>query len=206
MLWWASQRACNLPSDKEEAQGMCHFTAVETIQEITTFRHDNPEIFHTGLSWYATYFLFQATVVLSIHHLRPSQPIHASLVEASEELWLSSVSRARDCLASLSSNNKSAMRCLAVLDRIRERSLSSQEISTLQPSCQTGPLQFEDLAESPGMRPALLAIDPTLQMFFNDSAWDNDIFKGLSGFPGTGEVEPFDYHPVNNDPGWSRPG
>lgn len=56
------------------------------------------------------------------------------------------------------------------------------------------------------MHPAPLAIDPTLQMFFNDSAWDNDIFEGLSGFPGTGEVESFDYLPANNDPGCSRPG
>lgn len=54
--------------------------------------------------------------------------------------------------------------------------------------------------------PALLAIDPTPRMFFNDSAWDNDIFERLGGFPGTGEVELFNYLPVNNDPALSRPG
>ncbi|KGO42671.1 hypothetical protein PEX1_087460 [Penicillium expansum] len=183
---------------------MCHFAAVETIQEITNLRHDNPEIFHTGLSWYATYFLFQATVVLSIHHLRPSQPIDASLVEASEELWISSISRARECLEFLSSRNKSANRCLAVLDRIRDRSRYSQAISTAQSDRETGSLQFEVHSVGPEMHSAPLAIDPTLQMFFNNSAWDNDMFEGLSGFPGTGEVEPFDYLPINNDPGWPR--
>jgi transcriptional regulatory protein GAL4 len=201
MLWWGSQRMCNLPSDREEAQTMCHFTAVETIQEITNFCHGNrnPEILHTGLSWYATYFLFQAAVVLSIHHLRPLQPVDTGLAEVSQELWLSSISRSRDCLVSLSQTNKAATRCLAVLDRIRDRSQSSRA------NCQPSSMDLEPVPDNADMQSVPLAVDPTLQMFFEDTAWDKDIFEGLNGFPSTGEVEAFDYLPGNNDPGWLRP-
>ncbi|KAJ5123213.1 hypothetical protein N7448_009310 [Penicillium atrosanguineum] len=204
MLWWGSQRMCNLSSDREEAQNMCHFTAVETIQEITNFCHGNTEILHTSLSWYATYFLFQAAVVLSIHHLRPLQPIVTGLAEVSQELWLSSISRSRDCLASLSQNSKAAMRCLAVLDRIRDRSQSSQSDPTSQGNCQPEYKNLEPMSDNGEAQSAASAVDPTLQLLFEDTVWDKDIFEGLDGFPSTGEAEAFDYLPVNNDPGWLR--
>ncbi|PLB50797.1 hypothetical protein P170DRAFT_446038 [Aspergillus steynii IBT 23096] len=198
MLWWGSQRKCtNL--DREEAQNMCHFTAVETIQEITGFISSHTQTTHTGLSWYATYFLFQATVVLSIYHLRPTQPLDTGLVEVTQELWLSSISRSRDCLASLSTRNKAAMRCLQVLDRIRDRSLSSQTISPSQPNYQSDSVQMEPMSHNPEEHAVPLAVDPTLQIFFEDSTWDNDIFEGLNGFPSTGEIGAFDYMTINND-------
>lgn len=205
MLWWGSLRMCNLPSDREEAQNMCHFAAVETIQEITNFCHGNLEILHTGLSWYATYFLFQAAVALSIHHLRPLQPFDTGLAEISQELWLSSISRSRDCLASLSQTNKAAMRCLAVLDRIKDRSRPPQTDSTSQANCQRGSMELDPIPDNAEMQSVPLAVDPTLQMFFEDTTWDQDIFEGLGGFPSTEEVGKFDYLPVNNDPGWLRP-
>lgn len=199
MLWWGSQRMCDLPSDKQEAQNLCHFTAIETIQEITNFGHNNPNILHTGLSWYATYFLFQATVVLSIHHLRSSQLIGTDSVDVTQELWLSSISRSRECLASLSNHNKAAMRCLAVLDRIRNQSQPERATSRSPANFQT---HFSQLHAIPEERSVPLAVDPTLQMFFEDSTWDNDIFEGLNGFPSTGELETFDYLPVNSDSRW----
>lgn len=205
MLWWGSQRMCNLPSDREETQNMCHFTAVETIQNITNFCHGNTELLHTSLSWYATYFLFQAAVVLSIHHLRPLQPTDTGLAEISQELWLSSISRCRDCLASLSQNNNAAMRCLAVLDRIRDRSQSSQETPTSHANCPPGSLESKAIPNNAEIQSAQIAIDPTLQMFFEDTTWDKEIFEGLNGFPSTGEVEAFEYLPANNDTSWLRP-
>ncbi|KAE8153138.1 fungal-specific transcription factor domain-containing protein [Aspergillus avenaceus] len=188
MLWWGSQQRCNLPSDKQEAQSLCHFTAIETIQEITNFSHDNPDALHTGLSWYATYFLFQATIVLSIHHLQSPQPLGTDSIEVAQELWHSSISRSRECLASLSNHNKAATRCLAVLDRIRNQSQLERAASTELANLQT---DFSHLHTIPEERPAPLAVDPTLQMFFEDSTWDNDIFEGLNGFPGTGELDTF---------------
>lgn len=183
---------------------MYYFTAVETIQDITNFYYYNPDIFHTGLSWYAIYFLFQATVVLSIHHLRPPQPRDTGLVEVTRELWVSSISRSRDCLASISHHNKAAMRCLEVLNRITNRLQPDPAISATQTDCQTDPLQPQAISGNPEERSVPLTVDPTLQLFFDGLTWNNDIFEGLDGFPSTGEVESFDYLPVNNDPARPR--
>lgn len=191
LLWWGSQRLCSVPSEREEAQNMCHFAAVETIQDVTTFCRDFFDTLHTGLSWYATYFLFQASVVLSIHHLRPLPPLDSSLAAVNQELWFSSISRARDCLASLGPTNNAAMRCLAVLDRIRDRSPPGQpaQIREYDPGYQTQ----EPGGEMADTSLAPLAVDPTLQVFFEDTSWENDLFEGLNGFPSTDEVDLFDY-------------
>ncbi|KAL4965061.1 uncharacterized protein BDV14DRAFT_200327 [Aspergillus stella-maris] len=195
LLWWGSQRLCINPTEREEAQNMCHFAAVETIQDITTYCLDYAETLHTGLSWYATYCLFQATVVLSIHHLRLGPSQDTSLAAVNQELWFSSISRARDCLVSLGATNRAAMRCLAVLDRIRGRSPGQPQLRDYEPSYQP---QAQDLvanAEVSDTALAPLAIDPSLQMFFEDTSWENDLFQGLNGFPGTDEVDLFDYVP-----------
>ncbi|OQD84959.1 hypothetical protein PENANT_c011G11825 [Penicillium antarcticum] len=84
LLWWGSKRMCTSASDYEEAQSMCNFIAVETIQDISNFCRDNSEILHTGVSWYATYYVFQAAVVLSIYHLRPTESMNRGL----DEEWL----------------------------------------------------------------------------------------------------------------------
>ena len=203
MLWWGSQRLCNLPSDRPEAQNMCHYAAVETIQDITTFCMDCPDTVHIGLNWYATYFLFQATVVLAFHHLRPCQPLGTPLAAANEELWEVSMSKARQCLEFLSRNNKAAARCLEVLDRIRERFQSTQPTST--PLAE--PPALDSVPENGDMH---LPIDPSLQMFFDANSWKKGIFEGLHGFPITDEVESFDYIPANTlatnfNAGWNMP-
>lgn len=203
MLWWGSQRLCNLSSDRQEAQNMCHYAAIEAIQDITTFCLDYPDALHVGLNWYATYFLFQATVVLAFHRLRPCQPMDTPLAEANQELWQFSMSKARQCLEFLSRDSKAAARCLEVLDRIREQFQSTQPLST--PVAE--PPALDSVPESGDM---YLPVDPSLQMFFDANSWNKDIFEGLQGFPITDEVEAFDYIPANtlatntND-GWAVP-
>ncbi|PYH90235.1 hypothetical protein BO71DRAFT_422438 [Aspergillus ellipticus CBS 707.79] len=196
MLWWGSQRLCSSPSDIEEALNMCHYAAIECIQDVTTYCLDHPDTIHISLSWYATYFLFQASVVLSIHHLRFQAPPDTSLAAANQELWLFSLSRARDCLADLSEGNEGAAQCLEVLDRIKAQ---SQPLST---SAAGSTVDVDhDLAAThlmdEGARPGTLAVDPSLQMFFDATSWNRDLFEGLEGFPITNEVESFDYVPGN---------
>ncbi|KAE8411187.1 fungal-specific transcription factor domain-containing protein [Aspergillus pseudocaelatus] len=199
MLWWGSQRSCSLLSDVEEARNMCHYVAIETIQDITTFCLDYRDNIHVGLSWYATYFLFQATIVLSIHYLRPHQRLDMSPDSVNQELWALSISRARDCLSQLSQNNEAATRCLAVLERIRDQSERSQQ-SSLTPSrtrpnaiVQADHTQLQPVLPTQDANQTSFAIDPALQILFQDTAWNNDIFEGLQGFPITDEVEVFDY-------------
>ncbi|PIG86193.1 hypothetical protein AARAC_006223 [Aspergillus arachidicola] len=203
MLWWGSQRLCRILSDGEEARNMCHYVAIETIQDITTFCLDYRDNIHVGLSWYATYFLFQATIVLSIHYLRAHQPLDMGPYSVNQELWALSISRARDCLAQLSQNNEAASRCLAVLERIRDQSERSQQ-SSLTPSgtrpnasVHADHTQLQPALATEDTVPTTLAIDPALQILFQDTAWNNDIFEGLQGFPITDEVEAFDYMPSN---------
>ncbi|PYI11264.1 hypothetical protein BO78DRAFT_425782 [Aspergillus sclerotiicarbonarius CBS 121057] len=194
MLWWGTQRLCSTLSDSEEAQNMCHYAAIECIQDITTFCIDYPDTLHIGLSWYATYFLFQASVVLSIYYLRPHESLDSNLAAANQELWLFSISRARDCLATLSHANQAAARCLEVLDRIRDQSQA-----TPTPAASTSAIYDPDAAQLPpihdntGIRQGILPVDPSLQMFFDATSWNKDIFEGLQGFPITDEVESFDY-------------
>jgi transcriptional regulatory protein GAL4 len=99
---------------------MCQYTAIETIQDIATFciDHANDGTLHPGLAWYAIYFLFQAVIVLSIHQFKPRDPNDVSLADADQDLWVFSISKARDCLTQLGRSNTAANRCLEVLDRI----------------------------------------------------------------------------------------
>ncbi|GLA29962.1 hypothetical protein AnigIFM63326_008156 [Aspergillus niger] len=195
MLWWGTQRLCGSLQDSEEARNMCHYAAVECIQDITTFCIDYPDTLHVGLCWYATYFLFQASIVLSIYHLRPKEPLDRSLAVANQQLWISSIERSRDCLTNLSRKNQAATRCLEVLDRIMYQSQATPpavgEVSstTNVPGTTQLPVDYDNA----GTRLDTLAVDPSLQMLFDATSFDMDIFEGLEGFPNTNEVEPFDY-------------
>ncbi|KAL3470011.1 fungal-specific transcription factor domain-containing protein [Aspergillus californicus] len=224
LLWWGSQRLCNTnpnsnahstpgldPNpERSEAINICHFAAVETIQDITTFCCDHSEVIHAGLSWYATYFLFQASIVLSIHHLQPLQPFDSAsgsgsgsgLANVDHDLWLPSISRAGECLETLGRTNKAASRCLAVLDRITARSRPQEPQPSMNSQAHTQPHQVytnpEIIPETGDTSMGPLAIDPTLQVFFENTSWENDLFEGLHGFPGTNEVDLFDYDPGSN--------
>lgn len=209
MLWWGTQRLCKLPQDIEEAFVMCQNAALTTVQSITIFCVDQADALHTGLSWYATYFLFQAAIVLSIHHLKPCQPTDTDLAAVHQELLVSSFSKACDCLANLSQNNKAAARCLEVLNRIRDRSQPAQHLpvhtSDLGLNSYPGTTQQPTAPEDTDMHSTNFEIDPSLQIFFQGTSWKNDIFEGLQGFPGTNEVGLFDYIPENSSDAYVMP-
>ncbi|KAL2844288.1 fungal-specific transcription factor domain-containing protein [Aspergillus pseudodeflectus] len=205
MLWWGSQRTLALPqggSDGDEAQNMCQYTAIETIQDIATFciDHANDGTLHPGLAWYAIYFLFQAVIVLSIHQFKPRDPNDVSLAETDQDLWVFSISKARDCLTQLGRSNTAANRCLEVLDRIWSGSrgdpgpaygaASTQAYAALgEPSATT----TTNPDAHTNANPIAYAVDPALQIFLKDASWDNAIFEGLHGFPSTVETDPLYY-------------
>ncbi|KAL1848745.1 hypothetical protein Plec18170_007756, partial [Paecilomyces lecythidis] len=211
MLWWGSQRLCKSPFAAEDAQNMCHYVAIETIQDITTFCLDYPDAIHAELSWYAIYFLFQATVVLSSHYLKVPQTSEGGSNVVNNELWTLSISRARDCLAMLSVAHEAATRCLAVLDRIRDQSQQSQPTTSTTPVERTtvdfnlDNTQVQSTSENVGLHPTSFEIDPTLQVLFQDTSWNHDIFEGLQGFPIIDEPEVFDYIIPNGMPADTPP-
>lgn len=202
MLWWGTQRFCRFPQDSEEAFVMCQNAALTTIQSITTFCIDQANALHTGLSWHATCFLFQAAIVLSIYHLKLCQPTDTGLAAVHQELSVSSFSKACDCLANLSQNNKAAAKCLEVLNRIRDRYQPAQHLPThvADPGLSSHPdtMQQPTALENTDVHSTNFAIDPSLQILFQGTSWNNDIFEGLQGFPGTNEVGLFDHIPENS--------
>lgn len=208
MLWWGSQRLCKLASDVDDARDMCHYVAIEAIQEITTFCSDYSRIMHPGLSWYATYVLFQATIVLSAYYLKPFDESTSSHNVVNQELWILSISRARDCLFNLSKDNEAAARCLAVLDRIKDQSQQPVSTSSMEETTTNSTLdgtEVQPMSENIDMRPNSFEIDPALQILFQDTSWTSDIFEGLQGFPILDEPEVFDYMLPNGLPADTPP-
>jgi len=112
------------------------------------------------------------------------------------------LSKACDCLANLSQNNKAAARCLEVLNRIRDRSQPAQCLATdvANPGLNSNPdtTQRPTTLENTDAHPTNFTVDPSLRILFQDTSWNNDIFEGLQGFPGTNEVGLFDYIPENS--------
>ncbi|KAL3468124.1 fungal-specific transcription factor domain-containing protein [Aspergillus heterothallicus] len=219
MLWWGSQRTLSTntppqpgmtipPQTDDEAQNMCQYTAIETIQDIATFCIDYPDSIHPGLAWYAIYFLFQAVVVLSIHQFKPRD---ASLEDADQDLWAFSIAKARECLAHLGRrSNSSATRCLEVLDRIWSGVQNTPREVVSPPVASGAEAPAPDTDTNPAVPPVpqpAYAVDPALQIFLKDASWDNTIFEGLQGFPSTVETEPLFYDLAGADDaghgGWS---
>ncbi|KAL4882743.1 fungal-specific transcription factor domain-containing protein [Aspergillus karnatakaensis] len=183
LLWWGSQRLCSTSSESEEAANLCQYTAIEAIQEIATYCIDHPSTIHAGLAWYSIYFIFQAVIVLSIHQFKPQNSMELGLTGA-DQLWILSITKARETLAQLAQNNAAATRCLKVLDRIWQHSQTAQSTSP--------PVATLDVDSGQQSSGEACAVDPALQIFLRDSTWDNSIFEGLNGFPSTVEANPFD--------------
>lgn len=121
ILWRGSKQTSSMLPSNFEAGRRCLDAVVQTIHEITTFCRDYVDLLHRGLAWYATYFLFQATLALEASHLdarfRQNIPLHGDASEVDVE-WQRCISLARDCLQKLGKISEAAYRCLEVLDRI----------------------------------------------------------------------------------------
>lgn len=203
MLWWGSHRLCTSPREQTEARNMCQYTAIETIQEIATFCQKRTDYLHPSLTWYATYFLFQAVLVLNIYSLQPDTSGLTDMgpATADQELSLLAVSRTQECLVTLSKTSKPATRCLEVLERIKR---TSQQEPSREPTGPTSALDrlpdFNTATIDPDAQPAATsAADPALQIFFQNTSLETDPFEGIGGFPSTQELEIFDYFPLNGD-------
>jgi transcriptional regulatory protein GAL4 len=128
LLWRGSKRNHSYLSDKVDAETRCLEVAMQTIHEITTFCATNEGILHLGIIWYATYFLFQAVLVLEASYLhRKTQ--HTLSDETS--VWRMMVLKAQNCLSSFADKSKSSRRCLEVLDLINKRTETSYHFSGL---------------------------------------------------------------------------
>jgi transcriptional regulatory protein GAL4 len=191
MMWRGGQRSYKARSRSEAAVQNCLNVAIESTQAICNFCLAN-EALHQGLSWYATYFLFQAVLVVDFGLLQSPEDLQASL-------WRETIDQARLCLSKLGTTNPAAGRCISVLDRIHAHHLlvaSSQRRQPVQQSNDSfarsihATLQDTTSSSFDQAYPA----DPALQFFLDGPPMSN-LFDGLSGFPSTQENENFDYIP-----------
>lgn len=128
LLWRGSKPRHGFLAHKSDAETRCRNVAMQTIHDIAAFCTNHPEVLHLGVTWYATYFLFQAALVLETGLIRgdappPDRPQSfdspGSIVEDDGALEVS-ITTARNCLATLGPHNISAKRCQELLERVHE--------------------------------------------------------------------------------------
>lgn len=113
LLWRGVEKAHPFLPTKPEANHRCIDAATQAVHEIASFCSQFGEILHLGINWYATYFLFQATLVLEAGRL--SLELRN---DVDQELWQTSIARSRACLETLAKKGSSVGRFLEVLDKI----------------------------------------------------------------------------------------
>ncbi|KXJ90286.1 fungal-specific transcription factor domain-domain-containing protein, partial [Microdochium bolleyi] len=72
LIWRGSKARHSFLPHKSPAENRCRDVAMQTIHDIAGFceRTYHPGVVHLGVNWYATYFLFQAVLVLEAGLLR----------------------------------------------------------------------------------------------------------------------------------------
>ncbi|EON68547.1 hypothetical protein W97_07805 [Coniosporium apollinis CBS 100218] len=195
MLWYGAQRSNNIGLNKANAVQKCQLAAIETIQDVSTFCKEQSDLLHAGLSWYAIYFLFQATLVLDISLLQSADQPHNEVTPSPLD---DTVSLARDCLSKIGLRNSAATRCISVLDRIHEHLASTKATSGQAfPNMAWDPYPTFTRRTTPQALTMdnnhwTFTVDPTLHMFLDNPSVEN-LLEGIEGFPSTQEQQFFDY-------------
>ncbi|TKA60925.1 hypothetical protein B0A49_13223 [Cryomyces minteri] len=132
LLLLASQRHHSDDYEKIAVGRRYRAIAAETILDICTFCQQHQGLVHHGLSWYAIYFILQATFALSVHQVSHGNMPSVAGSERKEGLraYEDVILRARECLKALARIDKAAARSLRVLSRlhnnVRQSSTSPQ--------------------------------------------------------------------------------
>jgi transcriptional regulatory protein GAL4 len=191
MLWRGGQRNNRGRARSELAVQNCIHVALESVQSICGFCDANGRL-HQGLSWYATYFLFQAVLVLDFGLLQSPGDEQAGI-------WKDAIDRSRQSFTQMGSTNPAALRCIAVLDRIHQHGTSVVS----QPPDETETATFSSFDSQTPQGNSLdyashqtYSADPALQFFLDGPPMTN-LFEGVYGFPNTQEQHNFDYIPGN---------
>ncbi|KAK7431020.1 hypothetical protein QQZ08_002550 [Neonectria magnoliae] len=192
ILWRGSTRYHSFLPSKMDAEKRCLEVAMQSIHDIAAFCKTYDGILHLGIAWYATYFLFQAALVLEASYLNKENQ-QRSVEETA--IWQVVVSEAHDCLVTLAQKSKSASRCLEVLDLIhrktRVQNFVEEQPATTQPGEILGGYQHQQvindhgeiapLAEETGNDDTVIAVnelglcdeasDLTLRMILDQTPW-----------------------------------
>ncbi|KIW03088.1 uncharacterized protein PV09_05733 [Verruconis gallopava] len=233
LLFQASQRYPKAWPGREESRYKCMMAALESIDSISNFSKQHPDVLHPGLNWYMIYFLFQASLVLGIQALERSSSHESKATDAlsldHSSILRSGLSKAMEFLTELASISKTARRCIHVLNRILSASSTTiHDMSDMvAPNFDLSPEPIPDSLRSPRTLVSVAegvsqdvaglennfgdywagVMDPSLNMLLEDTAPFQDFFHGVHGFPSNQERGDFDYinfSIYNND--WLREG
>lgn len=216
LLWQTLERRPAFWPGKIESRLKCCTVSLQAVFDICGFCRENVDLVHRGLSWYATYFLFQATLVLLLFDLQTAQKSGQGADQYTGS-WTQGVAQAKDCLTLLGEKSNAAKRCLSVLRRIQSGALISSPISNNATSAEItsivdpafhfengemgDPVSFSNMVLQDEASPETAALfgndwsttaDPSLSTFLEDNSMQ-DFFQDFNGFPGTVEHNQFDY-------------
>lgn len=182
------------------ADWKCYAASVETIRDVSVFCRGHSGALRAGLSWYATYILFQAILVLEMSQVDAPVALDGDADSLTrDKSWEQAISQGRTYLELLKPDT-AAGRCLGTLNRIHAFLLPSEGPS--QPSAsedlrmamatqdQEMPASTVEagvgLAVPSGLIdvPWNMSVDPSIHMVLNGQQMDA-IFHGVEGFPGT---------------------
>ncbi|CAH0046907.1 unnamed protein product [Clonostachys solani] len=120
LLWRGSQDPPAFLTTRVTANERCMDATLETIHDIAGFCMLGDITMYQSLAWYATYFIFQAALVLEACPLQNSAHDPGQMM-VQTQLWQHSTMEVRSCLRKLSETSKSAERCLELLDQVQTR-------------------------------------------------------------------------------------
>lgn len=119
LLWRGTQMCHSFLPTTNTAASKCLGVAMQSIHDIAKFCSAHVGPFHQGLTWYATYFLIQATLILHVYGVSTNtQSWNGEGEGMQHDEWRYSMRTAYNCLGFLAQSNKSARRCLEILQRL----------------------------------------------------------------------------------------
>ncbi|KAI1359331.1 fungal-specific transcription factor domain-containing protein [Xylaria arbuscula] len=178
LLWRGSRDHHGFLPNKPNAGNKCLEIAMQSTDDIATFCTTNEADLHQGVIWYATYFLFQAALVLEANYLQSSRQKSNEDTSFQEK----TLCQARSCFQMLAQTSNSAKRCMEVLDNIHQRlrglvldppgtgepcALDDPQMSFVQPSAGFVSDESDFGLFSSGLGFGDNVVDPTLRMLIN---------------------------------------
>ena len=197
LLLLAGERQHSDEHDKVAMGNKCQLAAIETIFDIAKFCQEHADVMHMGLSWYAVYFLLQASLALGIHQHKKLKRRATQLIGnepiSSSGSWESAISRAYQCLEGLGPNNKSAIRTMYILHRLFDNVRGSDTESERHTT--TSPIGLENIPPS---------LERTVERQHQDGSYitappgkGGENFN-VSAFPGLGATDALPNNSVEN--------
>lgn len=119
LLWRGTQMCHSFLPTPNTAASKCLGVAMQSIHDIAKFCSTYLGPVHQGLTWYATYFLIQATLILHVYGVSSNTESWNGGEEGrQQDEWRYSMRTAYNCLGLLAQSNNSARRCLEILQRL----------------------------------------------------------------------------------------